>query len=630
MNRSLMTMALLSAVALVLVSPAPAADSLPPLAGAKAARTLSDLWDDYDPAAEPLHATTVREWRDGPVVCRHVTYRVGTFKGKASTMAAFYAFPAERDGRLPALLHLHGGGQRANLPTVTFAALNGYAALSINWGAKPMPEARPGDPNTDWGAVDATQDGHNSHYASMQPDGKTLDAVPSPRNNNWFLLTLAARRALTFLARQPEVDPARIGVLGHSMGGKLTVAVAGIDGRVVAAAPSCGGAGATPDALAALAGAGLRTRDPWYVATIDDRPYLARLACPILYAGPTNDFNAPIDVMFANWRHVGSRDVRYAVSPHLNHRHEPEFAVSRFLWFEHHLKGGPALPATPRLAVRLDTPDGVPTATVRPDRPGEVARVCVYYAVDPHVLTRFWRSAEAERDGSAWTARCPVMGTDRPLYVLASVTYPRTGSLAPHRWLDFTKTNTFAITSEMASFAPADLAKAGVRATDEPSMMIDDFSRPWRDWYRLSWNNPVHWTAATRKLKDPKWRSRPKPEGDSDRLLALDVRTDRPNTLVFRVEVAAWGAYPGMRTMRYVAAKPIEGTGEWKTVTLRPADLQPAEDDTPAEMPGWQYVTQVTLAARGTVERDGHEETLGGKWEGPRAFRNLRWVRDEE
>ena len=73
-----------------------AGGSLPPLAGGKAPRNLDELWGDYDPAAEPIEARTVREWRDGSIVCRYVTYAIGTFKGRKSTMAAFYAFPAER------------------------------------------------------------------------------------------------------------------------------------------------------------------------------------------------------------------------------------------------------------------------------------------------------------------------------------------------------------------------------------------------------------------------------------------------------------------------------------------------------------------------------------------------------
>ncbi|MFW6107467.1 MAG: alpha/beta hydrolase family protein [bacterium] len=596
------------------------ADSLPPLKDGQPPRNLAELWAGYDPTAEPIEARTIRRWRDGPIVCRYVTYTIGTFKGRKSTMAGFYAFPAQREGKLPALLHLHGGGQGAQLPMVTFAALNGYAALSINWGAKPLEGVGEDEPNTDWGALDATQDGHNTHYASMKPDEKTLDDIESPRNNNWFLLVLAGRRAITFLQRQPEVDPARIGVLGHSMGGKLTVDLAGIDARVKAAGPSCGGSGAAAEALAARPGTGLRSKDPWYLATIDDRAYIPRVECPILYCSPTNDFAGPLDSMFANWRRIGSQEVRYAISPHLNHRHEPEFAVCRFLWFERYLKGAPALPPTPRLSVRLDGPGGVPTATVEPYEPGQIVRVCLYYPVDPHVRTRFWRDGRARREGDAWVGRCPVMSAEQPLYVLANVYYPLDRTFRKHAYLNFDGVEHFAISSHMASFTPDDLQKAGVRATDQPSMLIDDFSRGWHDWYRLNWNNPVHWTATTRKLKDPKWR------GEAGRNLLLDVKTDRPNTLVFRLELAAWGAYPELRETRYFAAKPLKGDGQWQTVTLLRQDLRPEKPDFPAVMPGWEYITQLTLAARGTRQRDGREEVVDAKWEGTRQFRDLRWA----
>ena len=614
---------ILSAVAVAVAMAtaiAAGADSLPPLAGGKAPKNLAEMWGDYDPAADPIEARTVRQWRHGRAVCRYVTYTIGTFKGRKSRMAAFYAFPAERKGRLPALLHLHGGGQRAELPMVTFAALNGYAAMSINWGTKAWEGAREGEPNTDWGALDATQDGHNAHYSSMKPDGKTLDAIVSPRNNNWFLLVLAARRAITFLQQQAEVDAERIGVQGHSMGGKLTVDVSGIDKRVKAAAPSCGGSGSAPRTLSGMRGTGLRSKDEWYVETIADQPYIRRLTCPILYCSPTNDFAGPLDNMYANWSHIGSRDVRYAISPHLNHRHEKEFAVCRFLWFAQHLKGGQPLPATPGLTVQFDTADGVPAATVKPARPGEVVRACVYYSVDPHVLTRFWRDAKVKRHGDAWKAACPVINTDQPLYVLANVYYPLKRSFQKHKYLNFDGVDQFAISSRLAAFAPAELKRAGVKATDRASLLIDDFSRGWHDWYRLDWKNPVHWVATTRKIKDPKWR------GDVGRKLLLDVRTDKSNTLVFRIELAAWGAYPGVRQMRYFAAKPLKGNGEWETVTLLRKDLQPAKAGTSVVMPSWKYITQLTIAGRATDERSGRKKTVGGKWRGAREFRNLRWA----
>ena len=94
----------------------------------------------------------VREWEEDGVVIRYLRYYIGTFKGKSAWMAAFYAFPKNAKN-LPGVLHMHGGGQRANLTLVKFHASQGYGALSVNWGGKPM-EARPGEANTDWGAVD--------------------------------------------------------------------------------------------------------------------------------------------------------------------------------------------------------------------------------------------------------------------------------------------------------------------------------------------------------------------------------------------------------------------------------------------------------------------------------------------
>ena len=64
---------------------------------------------------------------------------------------------------------------------------------------------------------------HGMIYFNLKPSDKYFDSSESPRNNNWYLLTLGARRGLTFLEQQPEVDPDGLGVYGHSMGENLTV-----------------------------------------------------------------------------------------------------------------------------------------------------------------------------------------------------------------------------------------------------------------------------------------------------------------------------------------------------------------------------------------------------------------------
>ncbi|MBI3637563.1 MAG: alpha/beta fold hydrolase [Candidatus Rokubacteria bacterium] len=81
------------------------------------------------------------------------------------------------------------------------------------------------------------------------------------------------KHALSFLATRPEVDPARVGVIGNSFGAAVAVYAAGVDRRI-AACISCGGWGdgekkfrkqhASPEAwtkFAAMLEAGRRERE---------------------------------------------------------------------------------------------------------------------------------------------------------------------------------------------------------------------------------------------------------------------------------------------------------------------------------------------------------------------------------
>ena len=190
---------------------------------------LEELWADYPTLDRetPLEIEILKEWDDGDITCRVVRYQVGIFKGTPAKVAGFYAFP-KGGTKLPAILEMHGGGQSASLNSVVTYAKRGYASLSLNWGGNKMSLGSENwsGPQTDWGKLDAThppQRNKANHFAGpLTPDEFTLDAVESPRNSNWFLVLTAARRAITFLEKQPEVDPTRIGAHGHSMGGKLT------------------------------------------------------------------------------------------------------------------------------------------------------------------------------------------------------------------------------------------------------------------------------------------------------------------------------------------------------------------------------------------------------------------------
>ena len=604
------------------------AETLPPLEAGKVPLTVEELWDGFDPRKEPLETEVLKEWEQDGAVCRIVRYRVGVFKGEPAVVAAFYAFP-KGGTKLPALVELHGGGQSASLGSVVKWAQRGYAALSLNWGGNRMLVGQEpwSGPQTEWGKLDAThppQRNKANHFAGpLTPDDYTLDPVESPRNSNWFLVLMAARRAISFLEQQPEVDATRIGVLGHSMGGKLTTNLAGIDKRIKAAVPSCGGSGDLVESEATVPGGSRTKRTPLELACVSDNAYIPLLNCPVLWLSPTNDFHAHIDNMAWNWRNVPDDRLRLSISPHFNHRHGEEQSLTEWLWFDQHLKAAAfTMPETPRIALDLQASGGVPRVTVRPDGSLPVRRVDVFYSVDPHALTRFWRDARAVKVGEAWQADCPLLSRDEPLFAFANVTYdaPAEYQAGPQA-RGQEQGGSFVISSRVLSAGPAALEAAGVRASDQPDRLIDDGARGWHDWYLLNWGHPPLWTATTRKLKDPKWRG---PDGAR---LAFEVRCESDNQLVLTFNTNAWGAMiPGKPAVDYAVVKPLRGSTDWQTVSVNVGELVATDPKVTLPLADWRSVTEFSISPSGTVVRDGQVVKADGRaWAGPREIRNLRW-----
>jgi len=132
-----------------------------------------------------------------------------------------------------------------------------------------------------------------------------------------------------------------------------------------------------------------------------------------------------------------------------------------------------------------------------------VTGVDVYYSFDRDAIARFWQSACVVRKGDSWVAECPVMNTNEPLYAFANLSYKLDGRLDVH---NHGSTDTYTISSLLHTVSPKELRATEIKATDEPSLLIEDFSQGFRDWYVLSGNNPHHWVYSTRKITDPKWR----------------------------------------------------------------------------------------------------------------------------
>ncbi len=588
-------------------------------------QSVTELWADFDPRKDALETEVIREWKEDGGVFRHVRYLIGHFKGKPARMAAIYGFPDGTKGKLPAVMHIHGGGQRAFLDEVKLLVGRGYAALSVNWGGdgdgKPpfntMDAAQPGDPNTDWGAVDPSQLNVQG-YSTMQPGPKQFyEDREHPKNNNWYLLTLGCRRGLTFLEQQPEVDAQRLGVHGYSMGGNLTMYVAGTDNRVKAAVPAVGGQGWRWQAQEFIGGTAQQEQIKGDVEvfrrTLSFESYAPLIRCPVLHRSATNDFHGWMDSVYRTNALIPNQPLRYSWTPHMNHHLSPEVAVTMPLWFDQHLKGGPALPETPISELQLTTTDGVPVMRVMPDKASlPVTRVDIYFSIDPDPRARFWRDAVAVRKGDIWEAKLPIFSADQPLYAFANAYHklPKTESL-PH----MAKIDEVCLSTQLHSVSSAELQAAKVKATDQTTLLIDDIERGWHDWYRLSAEHKPFWQNWTRKITDPKWRG---PDGAS---LAITLKLPQTNRISFVLMQNEWRSYRGPKQV-FTCHREIQGQPQSQTVTVTLADFKNADGQSPAN---WQQIDQLGLCAR-YEERVSGQSAQPAIWNGEMpVFERVEW-----
>ncbi len=594
-----------------------AAESIP--------QSVTELWADFDPRKDPLEVEVIREWKEDGGVFRHVRYFIGTFKGKPARMAAVYGFPENAKEKLPAVMHIHGGGQRGSVSEVKLLVARGYAALSVNWGGSGTGRApfntceksEPGDPNTDWGAVDPSQLNVQGYSTMLPGPGQVFEGREHPKNNNWYLLTLGCRRGLTFLEQQPQVDPQRLGVHGYSMGGNLTMYVAGTDRRVKAAVPGVGGKGWRWQPHSFIGGTDQQDRIKGDVEvfkrTLSFESYAPLIQCPVLHRSATNDFHGWMDDVYRTNALIPNQPTRYSWVPHMNHRLTPEVAITMPLWLDQHLKGGPALPETPQSELRLKSNDDVPMLRVRPDAKSlPVARVEIFYSIDPDPRARFWRSADVVNEPEGYIAHLPLHSIDTPLFAFANVHYklPKPESLA--QMPGYAKPVTeVCISSLLHSHTAAEVKQANPNLTAKPSKLIDDFTHGLRDWYALNAGNATHQQLWTRKVTDPLWRG---PEGTK---LQITLKLPQTNRMSIVLQHNEWRSYRGPRKT-FVCQREIPGSEAPQTLTLTPSDFTSPEGSPSS----WAETDQLGLCAN-----FGTSASEASIWKGPAPeFLRVAWV----
>ena len=600
-------------------------ETLPVSVGGEVPSTHSEMWDGFDPRKEPLDVEVLHQWEEEEIVLQVLRYRIGIFKGQKAMMAGVFGYPKGAKA-IPGLLQIHGGGQYADRNAPLTNAKRGYATLSIAWAGrisapsyrvspaevKLFWEAKTSDPRykltTDWGALDAyhapSRYGKDA-FPSIPVEDWTLDPVKSPRNNAWFLVSLAARRGLTFLERQPQVDGTKLGVYGHSMGEKLTVATAGSDSRVKAAAPSCGGI------------SDRYTEDPLHLATVSDPPNLREISCPIVFLSPANDFHGRINDLPAAIEEIKTDKWRVTCAPHHNHQDTAPYEVVTQIWFDQYLKGGMKVPASPKIDVKLHEGKS-PEVVIVADDSRRISFIDVFYTQQGQVdgkkdnstntKNRFWHHSSVSQKKGKWVAKLPVHSVDQPLWVYANVRYGLTESIrgAGYYYGNY-EAKTFTLSSLPALIKAEELRNAKVNPHLGARIIIEDFQGEWqKEWFTYK---PAQWGIKTHKVYDPVWKA---PQGAK---LGLEVQAELPNQMILGLD-------------GYATEVEIKGGGTWTSILLPCQVFKNAEGQA---LESWQGCKELQLDAKVSLNPGRGSQAkplqIGAVWKGKApAFRNLRWV----
>ena len=227
----------------------------------------------------------------------------------------------------------------------------------------------------------------------------------------------------------------------------------------------------------------------------------------------------------------------------------------------------------------------------------------------PSVLvSRFWHHAKAANRGNVWTARLPLLSTDKPLWVYANLVYPLKKPVAgAGYYYSPYMADRFNLSSPMRMVSPEQFKAAEVHATMQLSLVIETFEDDWRkEWFTYK---PEDWARRTHKLYDDRWQT------PADATLALEVRSAKTNKMVVGID-------------EFAAEIALQDGGRWQNVRLSPTDFQDVEGKS---LPNWDEVGELRLGATETLRASGRgarkSRVLGASWQGPKPeFRNLRWI----
>jgi dienelactone hydrolase len=233
------------------------------------------------------------------------------YRGRATRVFAWYGAPPGGAHEVPGIVLVHGGGGTAYQEWVRKWNERGFAAISIAVEGQ-----------TDERVAPASEPGAPSPWKRHQWAGPAREGIygdsSQPLADQWMYHAVADTVLANSLIRSfPEIDTARVGIMGISWGGVITSTAIGIDTRFAFAIPTygCGSLADAENHWGRALQDNTLYREVW-----DPVVWLPNSRMPVFWFTWLHDIHFPLTSQSASYRAArGPRMV--AVLPDMKHSH---------------------------------------------------------------------------------------------------------------------------------------------------------------------------------------------------------------------------------------------------------------------------------------------------------------------
>ncbi len=325
-------------------------------------------------------------YTDGNI--RGIIYENEPYKGKKTEVFAYLGVPDTGNGKLPAMVCVHGGGGRAFREWVELWNKRGFAAISMDFGGMGM-------------------DGEPLEFAGPNQDHPAkFELKKLGWKNIWTYHAIAAiMRSYSILASQPQVDENRIGIVGISWGGFLTCIASGVDPRLKCSIPIYGCGFIRDNSAAAwveiFAEMDDDERNEWH-RLCDPSQYLPDSKIPMLFVNGTNDFAYHLNCYQKSYE-LPQGPVKLCIRHEMSHGHQPGWDARESYYFaESILNNGVPLPEISAMNISGNT------CSAEFSSQTEITRGLLLHTVDSGWWPdRKWIESKAELSGNTVSAKIP-------------------------------------------------------------------------------------------------------------------------------------------------------------------------------------------------------------------------------